>query len=539
LAKNFLMSQGMYGPHDRSLRRKVQEVLMAFWLEWHFTKEQILTIYLNRVYFGASTWGIEAAARKYYHKSAKNLTIFEAATIAGLLKAPSRFSPAHHPERSRARAKVVLSLMKEIGYINDVEEHLRTLAAPEAMLETLKRESGAKFFADWVYDTLSSHVSVDDKDLVVITTFDMDMQRKAEEGIFKVFGEFSKEYKASEISMVAMTPDGAVKAMIGGTSYGKSQFNRVTQALRQPGSTFKPFVYLAALEAGRTPSSTVSDSGITIGNWTPNNFRNYKYEGSITLERALAKSVNTATARLASEVGTARIANVARRLGITTDMITDFSIALGSTEVTLLDLTAAYATFANQGNSVWPYAIVEIRDKQGNILYQRKPEPPSAVVAPHHVAQMKQMLTAVIEKGTGSRAKMKFPVAGKTGSNRDQDAWFVGFTSDLVAGVWLGNDDNKPMIKNSVGGRLPAMAWASFIKLVYEDHEPVAAATEAVADGSETPEESLQDVAKAAVDESEMAAFDPADAEIEEPHDDAPGPDQSDMDSLLKESAED
>lgn len=473
LAKNFLMTQGMYDNNDRSLRRKIQEVILAIWLESKFTKEQILTIYLNRVYFGAGTYGIDAAARKYFHKPARLLTVYEAAVIAGLLKAPSKYSPAHHPVRARQRATLVLAQMAEEGYISSAAEYLKQ--QDDHAQTTVIDDQGSRFFADWAYETIPSLIGDYDQDLVVITTLDLRIQKHAEEATKKMMGEMGAQMKASEISLVAMTPQGAVKSMIGGVSYGKSQFNRSTQALRQPGSAFKPFVYLAALEAGYTPQSMVSDEPVSIGKWSPKNFRKYQAseDGEISLMQALTKSVNTVTVRLAQQVGGAKIAHVAQRLGITSEMMTDLSIALGTTEVTLVELVSAYATFANKGHSVWPYCVVEIRNRAGEILYQRQDVSEAPVIAEKNVHQMVTMLTSVIDHGTGRAAKLSVPVAGKTGSNADKDAWFVGFTSELVAGVWVGNDNPRiSMKKESTGGRLPAKTWAEFMKAVIVDNPP-------------------------------------------------------------------
>lgn len=493
LAKNFLMTQGLYGHNDRSLRRKIQEAIMAVWLEWHFTKDQIMTIYLNRVYFGAGTYGVDAAAHKYFKKSARQISVYEAAVIAGLLKAPSRYSPTAHPERSRARAKVVLDQMQEAGYIRSANEYFQQGdAAYQADLSS--KGNGYQFFADWVYDSISNYVTIADKDLVVVTTLDLSMQKKAEDAALNLLEDMGKELKTSEISMVAMTPNGAVRAMVGGKSYQGSQFNRVTQALRQPGSAWKPFVYLAALEYGMSPETRVSDEPITVGTWTPRNFGKHQYrylEGEdYSLQEALTKSINSCTVRIAHQIGTKRIAEVARRLGINGRIVTDLSMALGTTELTLLDLTAAIGTFANNGVSVWPYGILSIKDKAGFILYQRENEAPSPVVDTKYVRQMNAMLTNVVNNGTGRAAKMSFPVAGKTGSNGDIDAWFVGYTPDLVAGVWTGNDNNKPMAKKSTGARLPARVWAAFMKTVYgDDSKP---AGQLIVEGPESSEEGNQ-----------------------------------------------
>ena len=476
LAKNFLFTQGLYDTRDRSIRRKIQEVILSVWLEWKFTKDQILTIYLNRVYFGAGTYGIDAASRMYFNKPARLLTVYESAVIAGLLKAPSKYSPSFHPKRARQRATVVLNQMAEEGYISSAADYLKQQEESSSLADTVD-DQGSRFFANWAYESIPSLIGGYNQDLVVITTLDPHMQKQAEAATKKMMEEMGKNLKASEISLVAMTPQGAVKAMIGGLDYKKSQFNRATQALRQPGSAFKPIVYLAALEAGFTPDSMISDGPISIGKWAPKNFRKYisSEEGEISLMQALTKSVNTVTVRLAQQVGAAKIAQVAQRLGISSPMTKDLSISLGSMEVTLLELVATYATFANKGYGVWPYGIVEIRNKSGKILYQRQEEITAApVISSRHNQQMVSMLTNVVNKGTGGSAKISVPAAGKTGSNADKDAWFVGFTSNLVAGVWVGNDDARiPMKKESTGGRLPAKTWSEFMKLVIAESPPV------------------------------------------------------------------
>lgn len=473
LAKNFLLTQGLYDVNDRSLRRKIQEVIMAVWLEWKFTKDQILTMYLNRVYFGAGTFGIEAASRKYFSKPARQLSVYESAVIAGLLKAPSRYSPANNPQKARERATIVLKQMVDAGYIRSSEEYLNEQLQQQPAEDTFDLQ-GARFFADWVFESIPGLIGAYDKDLVILTTFDPQIQKHAEIACKKLMGELGKELKTSEISLVAMTPEGGVKAMIGGMSYNKSQYNRATQALRQPGSAFKPIVYLSALEAGMNPETMISDEAVSFGKWAPKNFRLYRPQGEISLMEALTKSVNTATARIAMTVGPKHIADTARRLGITSDLINDLSICLGTTEVTLVELVAAFATFANQGRSVWPYAIVEIRTKAGEILYQRQGGEEAQVIEPRYVQQMNMMLQNVVNNGTGRAAKLSCPVAGKSGSNGDKDAWFIGFTADLVAGVWTGNDNNSPMHKNSLGGRLPARTWAEFMKPIVAENPPTA-----------------------------------------------------------------
>lgn len=481
LAKNFLFTQGMYDIRDRSLRRKIQEAIMALWLEWKFSKDQIFTMYLNRVYFGAGTYGIEAASRKYFNKSARQLTVYEAAMIAGLLKAPSRYSPTNNLQKSRERATVVLSQMVEAGYIKSVEEYLHQQDQSSPEIVDLE---GGRFFADWIYEGLPALVGAYNQDLIVLTTFDPQLQKHAEAATKATMEKMAKEMKATEIALVAMTPAGAVKAMIGGMNYSKSKYNRATQALRQPGSAFKPFIYLAGLEAGMSPDTMISDGPITVGNWSPKNFRKYITVGELSMRQALTKSVNTATVRIAMQVGARKIGAVAQRLGITSDMIPDMSICLGTTEVTLLELTSAYATFANKGKSVWPYGVTEIRNRNGDILYQRENTDEDQVISPKHVRQMNDMLINVVSHGTGRAARLKcapadksdkgptVELAGKTGSNADRDAWFMGFTKDLVAGIWTGNDNNAPMNKNSTGARIPANTFSAFMSPIACDTPP-------------------------------------------------------------------
>lgn len=466
LAKNFLLTQGLYKTNDRSMRRKVQEALMAMWLEWNFKKEQILTIYLNRVYFGAGTYGIDAASRKYFGKSATKLTVFEAAVIAGLLKAPSKYSPAQHPERAKNRAKVVLEQMVEARYIPAIEPYLSQGAASLAERQKDQKQ-GSRFFADWIYDSIPNYVSLD-QDLVVVTTLDSKMQMYAENACAEWLQKMGKELNTSEVAMVVMTPQGEIKAMVGGKDYSGSQFNRATQAYRQPGSSFKPFVYLTALESGLTLDTRIQDSLLTVGNWTPKNFRKWKERGIISMADALTNSVNAVTLRLALAVGTKKIGELVRRLGITTPLIEDFSICLGTTEVTLLELTAAYATFANLGKSVWAHGISEIRDKEGDILYQKQEPAEITVIKQRYMGQLHTMLEGVVNRGTGRAAKTTAYDAGKTGSNGDLDAWFMGYNA-LVAGVWTGNDTNKLMNKQSTGGRLPARVWHTFMENVLKD----------------------------------------------------------------------
>jgi penicillin-binding protein 1A len=477
LAKNFLQTQGLFNTSDKSLKRKIQEVLMALWLEWKFTKDQILTMYLNRVYFGSGTFGVDAAARRYFDKSARELTVYEAAVIAGLLKAPSKYSPAQHPEKARTRAKLVLELMVESGFLREGASYLNQSDQPTGATKN-ETEQSLRYFTDWIYESIPNLVSVKGEDLVVVTTLDLPMQRHAESSAVSLLQEMGPELKTNEIALVAMTPSGEVKAMVGGRNYGSSQFNGVTQANRQPGSAFKFFIYLAALEEGLTPETMIDDSPVEVGNWKPSNYK-WITRGEITMEDAFAYSVNAVTVRLTQHVTPQKVVSVARRLGITSNLTNDLSISLGTGEVTLLELTSAYATCANEGKAVWPYGILEIRNKRGDILYSHQETYSNPVIAPLPLQSIRQLLAGVVQRGSGRATKIGHSVSGKTGSNGDIDAWFIGYRenlpveqdplsgsgySNIVVGVRTGNNDNSLMAKISTGGRLPTRVAAAFFK---------------------------------------------------------------------------
>ncbi|HEX9463695.1 MAG TPA: PBP1A family penicillin-binding protein [Alphaproteobacteria bacterium] len=450
LAKNVFLSP------ERSFRRKVQEVLLALWLEHKFSKDQILTIYLNRVYLGAGTYGVEAAAQRYFGKPASQLTAHEAAVIAGLLKAPSRFSPAADPDRARARAHDVLNNLVEAGYMQPQD----AAAAERQPLRVAVATHGrfARYFTDWLADTVPGFAGFVDRDLTIITTLDSRLQRVAEDNVARHLSKDGPRLHASQGAFVALSTDGAVRAMVGGRDYADSQFNRATDGHRQPGSAFKPFVFLAAVEGGMQPDDRFSDGPVTIGDWSPHNFDSVQH-GMITAREALARSVNTATVRVAQQTGIDRVVAVASRLGIGSPLRRDLATALGASEVTLLELTAAFAPFSNGGNGVLPYAITEIRDAQGNIVYRREGSGPGRVILRQPLVAMTNMLQAVVQEGTGRAAMLDRPTAGKTGTSQDfRDAWFVGFTADYVAGVWLGNDNGEPMLRVT-GGNLPARIW--------------------------------------------------------------------------------
>ncbi len=455
LAKNVFLTS------ERTLRRKVQELLLALWLEQKFTKDQILSIYLNRVYLGAGTFGVEAASRKYFGKSARRLSLHEAAVIAGLLKAPSRYAPTADLARSGARAAQVLANMVDAGYLTATDA---TAASRDPLRLAVLPSAGrnARYFLDWVIDQITDFVGYTDSDLTVLTTLDPKLQREAEAQVKSPLADEGTQLRVGQAALVAMAPDGAVRAMIGGRDYGDSQFNRATTALRQPGSAFKPFVYLAAVEAGFQPTDVVEDAPISIDGWSPGNFDS-TFRGRITIGEALSRSINTPTVRLAQKVGIDRVIATAQRLGIVSELRRDLSTALGASEVTLLELTGAFAAFASGGIDAWPHGIVEIRAGDRTVLYRRSGSAAGRVIRPEHSATMTEMLTKVVAEGTGRSALIDRPVAGKTGTSQDfRDAWFVGYTADLVTGVWLGNDDDSPM-KSVSGGGLPAKLWRNFM----------------------------------------------------------------------------
>ena len=451
LAKNLFLTP------ERNLKRKVQELLMALWLEKRFTKDQILSLYLNRVYLGSGTFGVDAAAKRYFDVSARKLELYPSAVLAGLLKAPSRYSPLNDPDASRKRTADVLQNMVNAGYIDQkTADETQVIGGSQFIRRQLP---AGRYFADWVMSHLDQFGEVSGKDIVVQTTLDIGLQRKVEASLAAMMAGAGAKANASQGAVVVMSPDGAVRAMAGGKDYDDSQFNRATQGLRQPGSSFKPFVYLTAMEKGFTPDDTFEDAPIKLGNWSPGNYTG-KYLGRITLRQALAESINTVAVRLVEEVGPNQVIATARRLGITSDLRNDATLALGTSEVSLVELTTAYASFANGGNGVTAYAVAQITDPAGHVLYQRSGGGFGQVITPTALARMHDMMTAVIQQGSGKAARLDRPAAGKTGTTQDyRDAWFMGFTADYVAGVWMGNDDYRVEMKKVTGGGLPAQLW--------------------------------------------------------------------------------
>ncbi len=461
------LTKNLFLEPKRTFERKVQELILAVWLETKYSKDEILELYLNRVYFGSGAYGIDAASRRYFSKSARDVNLAEAALLAGLLKAPSKLSPARNPKLAEQRAQVVLAAMRRVDYITDDEaSHALSMQAKKAK----RFWSGSEHYvADYIMKQLPALIGEIRQDVIVDTTINLGIQKQAGEIIENTLQGSGKKRNVSQGALIAMSPGGAIRALVGGREYADSQFNRVTDAKRQPGSAFKPIVYLAALEAGRTPESVRQDAPVRIGNWTPVNY-DRKYRGQVSLDTALAKSLNTVAAQMVMEVGPQTVVETAHRLGIRSSLKANASIALGTSEVSLMELTSAYAPFANGGRLVEPFVIRRVKDLEGNVLYERKRFDVPVVVRSREVGMMNAMLSNVIQKGTGKGAKLgQREAAGKTGtSQKSRDGLFVGYTADLVTGVWYGNDDGSPT-KKVTGGSLPANTWKKFMNAAHEE----------------------------------------------------------------------
>ena len=453
LAKNTFLTPA------RTLKRKIQEVMLSIWIENHFSKEKILEIYLNRVYLGAGNYGIDAAAYHYFDKSVKELTLQESALLVGLLKAPSRYAPTRDKELSFKRTKQVILNMKDAEMLNDRAASEAIGTFEEAI--RLKKETGKghQYYADWVVDLIPEHIGQVSGDLEVYTTLDPKLQAMAEEKIKALMEKSGLPRKATQAALLTMTPEGAVKAMVGGLNYAESQFNRVTQAKRQPGSAFKLFVYLAALEWGMTPNSWVVDRPIRFGGWAPKNY-NGRYMGDMKLREAFFRSVNTVAVQLAKQAGIGQVIELANRLGIQEPLEPNLSLSLGTSEITMLEMVGAYAHLANDGRKMKPYAIRKIASQKGEVLYEHTgKEMKGNVLRGNVVRMMNDLMTDTVSYGTGKAASFGRPAAGKTGTSQNsRDAWFIGFTPQYVTGVWVGNDDNSPTDKIT-GGSLPAQMW--------------------------------------------------------------------------------
>jgi penicillin-binding protein 1A len=460
LAKNLFLTQ------ERTLWRKMQELVLALWLERKFGKSEILELYLNRVYFGSGAYGVEAAAQRYFGKPARAVKVAEAAMLAGLVKSPSRLAPSRNPNGAERRAQAVLTAMTEVGFIT--ETMAKTALAQPARAVRPAGAGSVNYVADWIMDVLDDLVGRLEQDLVVETTIDPALQAAAEKALTDELALKGQKFDVAQGALVAMTPDGAVRALVGGKNYAESQFDRAVAAKRQPGSAFKPFVYLTALERGLTPESVREDKPIALKGWKPENY-SHDYHGPVTLTQALALSLNTVSVRLTLEVGPRAVAKTAYRLGIASKLDANPSLALGTSEVSLIELTGAYAPFANGGDAITAHVVERVRTHAGKVLFARAPQNLGRIVEPRHVAMMNAMMRETLLIGTAQKAQLPgWQAAGKTGTSQDfRDAWFIGYTGHLVTGVWLGNDDSSPT-KKATGGGLPVDIWSRFMKVAHQ-----------------------------------------------------------------------
>jgi 1A family penicillin-binding protein len=450
----------LYLSQDRSIKRKVQEAMLALWLEAHLTKDEILTTYLNTAYFGAGVYGADAAAKRYFGKPAKDLTINEAAMLAGLVRAPSQLAPHRNLNGAQGRAAQVLEAMVETKAISpeDAEKAKRDPAQLRIPAET---PEGANYFVDIAAAETRRLIGSGPTDIRTRTTLDLNLQNIAESVIARHLDADGATKHVSQAALVALAPDGAILAMVGGRDYAESQFNRATQAKRQAGSLFKLFVYLTALRSGARPDSIVVDRPVQIGEWEPENYGG-RYRGAVSLRTAFANSINTVAVQLADTVGIPAVINTAKGLGIQSELPAVPSLALGSAEVTLLEMTQAFAAVAFNAEKLDVFSVRSITSSDKN-LYARPASSFAPQPNPTARAAMLDLLSSVVREGTGKAARVSGPAGGKTGTTQDyRDAWFIGFTPDIVVGVWVGNDDNSPM-QNVTGGTIPATIWHDFV----------------------------------------------------------------------------
>lgn len=471
---------------ERSIRRKVQEVMLAIWLETRLSKRQILARYLNTAYFGAGAYGVSAAARRYFGKDAQSLDLPESAMLAGLIRSPSALSPIRDPEAARNRAETVLQAMVEAGFI-DQSEAANARAHPAHLVVPPEAEPGSNYFVDATEAEVSRLLGSPLTDLTVRSTLDPALQSAAERVVAHWLATDGRAKHVWQAALLALAPDGAVLAMVGGRDYAESQFDRVTQARRQPGSLFKIFVYLAAFNAGYTPESTMTDQPVEIGDWKPTNYGG-RFRGPVSLRTAFAQSINSISVQLTQQIGIERVIDMARSLGVRSDLPPVPSLVLGTAEVSLSEMTAAMAAIAANTKLIEPYTVQAIRTNGKTPLYSH---PELMLQTPGwNRPAMLDLLRAVVAEGTGTAARLDRPVAGKTGTSQDyRDAWFVGFTSDFVVGVWVGNDDDTPM-KQVVGGDVPAKIWHDFVvaaEKIKADTTARAAGIGSVAAGEVTP----------------------------------------------------
>lgn len=448
------LTKNVFLTPEQTLTRKAQEMIVAIWLERRFTKNELLRMYLSRVYFGAGAWGIEAASDTYFERPPDQLSLSEAALLAGLLKAPSALNPRYDPEASAARMRTVLRSMDRQSLL--AEGVLDTALSIPVQVRAPTRRDTPDYFIDWIWPEIERRIGVPNRDLVIQLTLDADLQRAAQTALT---GHLSPERGADQGAIVVIGDRGEVLAMVGGADYSKSQFNRAVQAKRQPGSAFKPFVYLTGLRAGLRPWTVRADAPITVDDWSPRNFKD-EFAGLIKLEDALARSLNTVAVRISEEVGRDRVVETAARHGLE-DLKPYASIALGAQAVTVLDMAESYLPFATSGERRDPYGLVSIATADGTPLYDWDMPEPDVVLSAEEVRHMNHMLTRVVEQGTGRRARVDGRmVAGKTGTTNDnRDAWFVGYAPGVSIAVWVGNDANRAM-PGITGGTIPASIFS-------------------------------------------------------------------------------
>ncbi|MES1199392.1 MAG: PBP1A family penicillin-binding protein [Pseudomonadota bacterium] len=469
LARNLFLSPA------QTMNRKLREMVLASRIERRLTKDEILELYLNRVYLGDQAYGVDAAAHRFFGKNAADLTIAEAAMIAGLPKAPSNLAPTVNLQAATDRQHTVLMAMVEAGFITE-EQRQQALAQRIRVVARVNNERAFGYAFDLAVQQAHQLVQSDSPDLVIQTTIDPDVERAAATSISRNLGNRAFGRRPLQASFMAMDRSGAIRALIGGTNYGASKFDRVVQARRQPGSSFKAFVYTTALERGLDTEDVRFDEPVVFNGWRPHNY-DESYRGAMTLRTAFALSINTVSAEVTNEIGPENVAAVARRMGITTmpeaNKPVPLSISLGSVEVTLWDMTSAFSAFMTDGMHVEPYIVEAVRDSGNHVLYQRRP-PASfpRVLAPEVAERMTSMMGAVVLRGTGTAARLgDRDVAGKTGTSTDyRDAWFMGYTADYVAGVWIGHDDYTPMARIT-GGTIPAVIWADVMRVAHRNIE--------------------------------------------------------------------
>jgi penicillin-binding protein 1A len=450
------LARNLFLTTDRTVERKATELLYAVQMERTYSKQQILGLYLSRVYFGSGAYGIEAASQRFFNKPAARLTVREAAMLAAVMKSPTNYNPALEPERSAERTRLVLDAMAETGAITAAQRSKALAETPKVWKAA--PTAPAQYFVDWLDGQTRQRVGVQKADLVVETTLDLKIETAAADAAKGVVGRYAKA-GIGQAAVVTLDGSGGIRAMVGGLDYATSPFNRAVDAHRQAGSSWKPFVYLAALEAGRTPDTLVVDEPVTINGWTPSNYEPGN-QGEMTLENALAHSINTVAARLADEVGRPKVADAARRAGIVSPINLDPAMALGTTLVTPLEMAQAYTTFSNGGNRVAVYGVERIRTAGGTVLWKRQPTAPAPAIANPPLSDLNRMLRTVIVSGTGTRAAIPgYDLAGKTGTTSDyKDAWFAGYAGGVTTVVWMGRDDALPMVRIT-GGQAPAELW--------------------------------------------------------------------------------